>query len=238
MRSPVNKTALGFPSISTSLFARIRNASLPITSTRRPLVPVLMTSSARTSLALLASTLTATDLDAVAEAYERWLGYRVAVRTPVSAALAQVWQTPHAQGRAMMLLQPASGARAKSVAAFEASVRACAVISPAAAGVTEKSFAKFAEVKFPLEIEVEGKPPAQLAILLFTLIRKSLLKRPPVFTPMVVALMPKIIFGTHSGVQVRLSAIAPMAVLNGASLFRSASQAALLLEAMLLNCYS
>jgi len=55
MRSPVSRTALGFPRISTSLCARIRSASLPITSTRRPLVPVLMTSSARISLALLAS---------------------------------------------------------------------------------------------------------------------------------------------------------------------------------------
>jgi hypothetical protein len=54
-------------------------------------------------------TVTASNVAAVAAAYERWLGYQIVKRNAVSSELARLWQTPNVAGRAQCWLQPASG---------------------------------------------------------------------------------------------------------------------------------
>lgn len=52
---------------------------------------------------------TVADLALIEAAYTRWLGYRVLERGQVSAALARDWEAPAIEGRAQLLLVPATG---------------------------------------------------------------------------------------------------------------------------------
>lgn len=54
-------------------------------------------------------TFSAPDLDAVEEAYTRWLGYQVRDRTTVSDDAAAVWGAPAAAGAGMLLMGPHTG---------------------------------------------------------------------------------------------------------------------------------
>lgn len=76
---------------------------------------------------IVAVTLSVPDLVAAQAAYVDALGYRVADRGALSAALAEGWGAPRAAGRPQALLQPASGARtflrlveSRAVPGFEA----------------------------------------------------------------------------------------------------------------------
>ncbi|MGI9308079.1 MAG: hypothetical protein ACR2P6_02380, partial [Gammaproteobacteria bacterium] len=55
-------------------------------------------------------TITVAKLTAVESAWEEELGYEVAARNTVSAELSEHWNAPAMQGKATIIMQPASGA--------------------------------------------------------------------------------------------------------------------------------
>lgn len=59
--------------------------------------------------AIIAVTLTVSDISSVEETYGEYFGYRVVDRGKVTTAMSQVWQTPKLVGRDYILMQPESG---------------------------------------------------------------------------------------------------------------------------------